>query len=746
MFKTATCLTVTLAGLTAFAEVGSIRMGEDGIKRSSASAEERLALIAPVAAGVLRCRPTFCSCGVCYGAPARLEGVRFEYRQAGGEWTTADDFTYFEETRDYRGSLLGLEENTDYEIRVAQGDKVLASEKTRTWSSEIKIAKTVTLDPARVKFPLEIRDRGNPTGWIRYTMPSGKTIVNDTDQPAIVLDGAQFVVLEGLKIEGGKASKSIRLKGTKCVRILNCELYGWGRDSEVKYDGLGRPFVPGSPAPTVNRNANGGFSMKGSKGQISGDYAIEIDRGCSETVVERCYIHDCRVHANSWYYSHPAGGGAILARSPDHSTVIRWNDLVGSDLHRWDDAVTSGGNFSENGGLNRDADVYGNFMIFANDDCIELDGGQQNVRCWGNRFESSLVGVSIQGCMVSPVYVFQNGFYGMCDQFGNAGQTIKTGGGAHGNEAYAFVRKNLFWGDGMGMIWMPLLRSQLKDNVFCGNQKIVRQESSPLSSSVGDRFGVEIPEEGLSGNLPVRPVGFRLSRSRFSGITVKAGKVEPGALSFSAKSTCDRPLGFTIAKNRDFPWFNVIPETGVIPAGGEVTFTVTFDTAKMNDRHFYRGAFLVRTAEGLSRAVSLYAETDFVPPKRPDRPDDTAVYIEEQREVALVRGDEAEHRYEFVVPKDGRYHFMIHASTSSVGGGKALMAAVDDEPFEKSTARLWTHPVWSPVAPGNKFGNTLRYWDFKQGEKHVLKIKAGKTDITYDAVVMTDNPGSFEPR
>ena len=151
-----------------------------------------------------------------------------------------------------------------------------------------------------------------------------------------------------------------------------------------------------------------------------------IDPGSAEVTVERCYIHDARGRSNSWYYSHPSGTEGIFVYRVAHSTVLRWNDIVGSDLHRWNDAIEGCDNFREGGGFNRDADIYGNFCIYANDDCIELDGGMQNVRCFQNRFESAISEVSIQGCMVSPVYVFDNLLAPCCDEFGWANPCIKT--------------------------------------------------------------------------------------------------------------------------------------------------------------------------------------------------------------------------------------------------------------------------------------------------------------------------------
>ena len=736
--KLLTILTVALA-------LGLATGASKPVAHSMTPKDERVRLIAPVGEGELRVRPTFCSCGVCFGAKTPVDGLRLEYRQQGAAtWQTAA-FPYFAETGDYRGSLLDLAEDTPYDVRLVTPSTTRTSQTFRTWKSAVKVAKTIVVDPA-AQLPIRIADRGAPDGWVRYRAKPGTTLRSLTKEPVFVVDGATNVLIEGIVFTGSKGRNVITVENSSNVRIVNCEFSHWGRESVICYDGLGRPYEPGFPPAETVRNVMGGFSTKGGR-PVNFDGAVSIGRGASCTVVERCWFHDCTINANSWYYSHPSGGEGIVMARPDHSTVIRWCDFTGSDLHRWNDAVESNGNFNENGGFNRDADVYGNFMIYASDDCIELDGGQQNVRCFDNRFESALCGVSIQGCMASPVYLLRNAFFGMCDRFGNAGQTIKTGGGPHGEEARAYVWENLLWGPGSGITMMHLLQADLRRNVFCGKQKIGEAGCSPKSASSGDRFGVALDEARLPTDLPVRPAGFVLDRARFGNVTLKGGAVTPSALKVTAKATDGRDVPFRIAVNDDQTWLKVNPAAGVIPAGGSVELTVTFDGAQMNDRHDYRGVFLVRTPEGFSRGVSVYVETDFVPPFRAEGPGDVAVYAREVGKVALRKGDTAEHAYEFAVPKDGRYYFFYHAaSAGEPGSGKGIRAALDGDAPAKSTTKLWRHPVWVPVAPGNRFGNALRFWDFKAGERHVLRIAADKASIDFDGVVMTDNPGAFEPR
>ena len=401
--------------------------------RNEKEAAARVGRIAPVVPGEFRLRATFASASVYYGAAAPVEGLALEYRVAGGAWQKGRVPPYFSETKDYRGSILGLQEDTAYEARLVVNGQTLVSGAFRTWKTDVPVAKTIVLDPATVKFPVRISDRGAPDGWIRYTMKPGGVLKNAKGL-GFKVDSAQYVLLDDLVVDGAPQEGCvISVEKSKGVRIRNCEITGWGRTGEAYYD----------------EKCFGKRRQAGSKRVINMDGAIQIRRGSSEVVVERCYIHDPLGRANSWFYSHPAGPEAVIMYSPDHSTVIRYNDFVGSDNHRYNDAVEGGGNFFEDGGFNRDADVYGNFMIFCNDDNIELDGGQQNVRCFQNRFEAAVSGVSIQGCMVSPSYVYDNAFTGMGDELSIAYNAIKTSGiDMYEYGPVAYVENNLFWGPG----------------------------------------------------------------------------------------------------------------------------------------------------------------------------------------------------------------------------------------------------------------------------------------------------------
>lgn len=703
--------------------------------------EERVAKINPVKAGELRVTPLFTGCSVAWGAPAEVPGLKLEYREKGEKaWREAPPLPYFENVRNYRGSMLGLRSASDYEFRLAAGGEVKAAGEFSTWRDEVPVARTVTLDPATFRAPCRIDAQGSPDGWIRYTAKPGAVFDVKGAELAIDVKGAKYVLLDDLVLKGGRGPNMIRVADTTGIRIRNCEISDWGREGAPDYSRKGLWHEKARPSRVINF-----------------DGAIALNRGTSEAVVERCYVHDAFSRANSWYYAHPAGPEAVTMGCVDHSTVLRWNDFIGSDVHPWNDAVEGAGNFSDDGGFNRDAEVYGNFLAFAADDSIELDGGMQNVRCWGNRFEGAGCGVSIQGCMVSPVYVTDNLFSGLGEEHHLVMQTIKTSSyEAFGNGSWCWIKDNMFWGPGTGVDVSPIRGNPLSlkarwnvfDNRFSGPmQKLTGVDRAPHFNGGGNVFEPEaLPEELLDCSYPKRPLGFTLDRARISRTN------DFSSVAVRARSTSAKGIPFTVRVNDDFPWLKVSPARGVIPAGGELVFTVAFDEARMQDRRRYRGAFIVRTPEGLSRPVSVWQTTAFSPPYRAERPGEAAVYAEGLKEGAFVPVADEWREFAFDLPKDGTWYFLIHGYNDEIGelttrNRQQLMVQVDDEEAAVSFQQVRDYPVWTLLMPGKRFGNFACPFRLKAG-RHVVKIRRASphSRVLYDGVVATDACGSFEPR
>ena len=728
---------------------GYAKFVEKPTEQEQALIDERQAggnvkLIVPPFAAI----PLFNACSVYFTSP-ELDDLQMRYRVRGGEWQRAFPPVYFVEDTMYRGSIVNLDEDTTYELELMAGDgEKLAQTEFTTWSSEVPIAQTIVLDENNFDGHLRITESGSPDGWIRYTAADGFVLRNDRESPLIELRGAKYVILDGLTLRGGNKD-AIAVEKCEQVRIVNCDIAGWGRDGTQRYDLDGKFYTDQGQA-------------------INWDTGIRISRSLG-TVVERCYIHDPVSHANSWYYSHPSGPQAIGADRPQ-STVVRYNDFIGSDLHRWNDAIEGAGNFISDGGFNRDADIYGNFMCFANDDALEIDGGQTNVRVFRNKFEGCLCGVSIQGCMSSPSYVFENLLVNMGDERGLAGQTIKTSSYANGPSAVSFIFNNTCYRGGGDLSLHDNLRVVAMNNIFAGNRAIggiarstqsrcdynllstedtVPEEHGilgapqfvdaaagifeplPTCQSVGNGTEIDNFSPGTDGRidigavaagsgtvLPERPIPVYLDRYQ---LDFAADEVEAG----TSKSVTARVEGadfssaYRIAKNDAFDWFTVSPEEGTLQSGQTVEFTVNVIPERMQAQEIYRGAFLVRLADGYSRAVTVYANTDFVPPLKPDSGDDFVAYIEAEepsggtayevvadegasgRQAVHVTGasDAQPAEYRFSVPEDGSYIVLMRVrSEEPVATHDSVLFGVDDQPLAESSLRSDTSWTWCMAA------------------------------------------------
>lgn len=684
---------------------------------------KRLKLIKPAKAGEFRLVPTYVSCSMCWGVKGTVEGLELEYRAAGAaEWKTAEPPMYFDDAENYRGSIFDLDEGTSYEARLVADGKTLAKGKFRTWESDVPIAKTVVLDPKTAKYPIVISDKGSPDGWIRYTVKKGAVLGSDaiTNTAIIVVRDATNVILEGLTVQGGGQGEAsaIFIEKSKGVRVRNCEIFGFGRVGLQVFTDKAHGYFYYNPK---------GHADPDPGRAVNWDAGVMIYPGSEEITVERCYIHDPRGRSNSWYYAHPAGMQGIYLFRTEGSIVLRWNDIVGSDLHRWNDAIEGCDNFGAGGGFNRDSDIYGNFLIYANDDCIELDGGMQNVRCFRNRFEAGFTDVSIQGCMVSPVYLYENLFAPCCDEFGRANPCVKTFGfDLYWYAPYAYLRGNCFGSAGYKPVLGPTSRWDWRaDNVFCTN---------------------DVPAS-WTRQYPARDLPFMLDRGIIKGVKVKGGAAEPSAVKFVAHSTARQP--FRVRKNFVSDWFAVTPSEGVLEKG-DTEFTVTFDPSRMKDRRQWRGAFLLRTPEGLSRCMSVYAEnTDFEQSARPIEGPRT-VYATPEKPIRFAKARKSVTPAEFVfdVKEEGDYWFFVRGKA---GRGRTCVGmSVDGSAFKPTLLTMWkTHAAWNFLRPGAaEYTSRKGFNPFHlMPGRHVLRLKPHKGGpVTILDVAVSDQPVAFEPR
>ena len=222
--------------------------------------------------------------------------------------------------------------------------------------------------------------------------------------------------------------------------------------------------------------------------------------------------------------------------------------------------------------------------------------------------------------------------------------------------------------------------------------------------------------------------------------------VAPATLKVRARLTGVQPVPFAVCVNDDMPWLKVSPRTGKIPPGAGTEFTVSFDPSLMKTRRWYRGAFLVRTPEGLSRAVSVYVDTDYENPFACEKDGETAVYAKFGPKRQLANGDACD--FTFTAPKAGRYYFLARLSRQEHAQVSFDVTLGGDE-GECKLGNIWSSPTWLMLGPGLGFGNTIAYRDLAAGENIRLSFAftgSNRAGLECAGVVMTDSPGSFEPR
>ena len=399
--------------------------------------DKAMATVVTISTQRFECRPTYENCSVYLTKPQaqreQQQTVRLTYRQAGKQdWQEAFPMVYVPQEGAWRGSIFFLEENCDYEARVEiQGtENEVLTQSFRTRNSQVPIARTIELSPENFSGELVISESGTAEGYIRYTMRPGAVLLGQRELNGAVIrvDNAKYLVFDGLVIKGNMAKHCLYLDNAEEIIVRNCEFSDFGRSDYVRDYRLG-----------------GSWTYKGNVVGWEGGIFL---RTVLNVLLERNYVHSPSSASHSWFYSHPNGPEAVFLDRCRGGVVLRYNDLVGSDKRRWNDTIEGSGNGSIDGGIGRDADVYGNLFAFANDDSIEIEGMEMNVRLYLNRFEGSLCGVSTGCCRLGPSYQFRNLYYRLGDENARFSAPFKNG---MGNQGYGsiFILSNTVFSPGL---------------------------------------------------------------------------------------------------------------------------------------------------------------------------------------------------------------------------------------------------------------------------------------------------------
>jgi hypothetical protein len=294
-----------------------------------------------------------------------------------------------ERSHEYRGSLVDLVPDTNYEIQ-------LKLEKTgttttlfqKTLSEYFNVFKTFKLAPGEHNKPLFITEGGSKTeGYIVYDATSSGHIIDVGKQhdQCVKID-ASYVILRGLTLKGAK-HHGIELGNVDHVIIENCDISGWGSEYQ---EGLWKGF---------------GINLESAVFSASNVTTSNI-------IIQRNKFHHPDVDANSWEEpvprTHPRGPQGISLKNTTGNNIIRYNEIYSDKDHKYNDGMGCFGNFSFVGFPNRDSDIYCNKVSDCWDDAIEAEGSGMNVRIWGNFVDTTYMGFGLASQSLGPLYVFRN--------------------------------------------------------------------------------------------------------------------------------------------------------------------------------------------------------------------------------------------------------------------------------------------------------------------------------------------------
>ena len=594
------------------------------------------------------------------------------YKKASeNEWKPALTPFYDEPNLQFRGSITNLCENTEYVVRAVvskNGAQQEFTAKITTWAENVPIAKEIGLseifdsDSENGGLVLE-NIKGTPDGWIKITADECDTVwASDKVNSAIYVANCEYMIFEGIKVKGGNKNGFSIVNNSENIRIINCDISGWGRYGVRPQDTM------------INEEYDGS--------SINNDAAIKI-MNVGNIVVERVYAHDPHGRTNSWKWGHPCGMNAIFVRGRG-GVVIRYNDFLGSDTARWNDSIECKGNGTINGGLTMDSDVYGNNLMFGNDDAIEFDDAQMNVRFYNNRVEGFLCGVSTVPMMVGPSYVYRNLFANLGDDRNTCNNVMKNGG-SYPEWSYGIINfinntcyvkctgiGNVGWKDvipnnlvrmfgrnniivsGEAPTYYPVKDSaqdpissydydvmatitgaepqniHKKDDELHGiisNPEFVSEkegrfdlkpkspaiDSGCIVSNFADEFSGKAPDigaleycDGEAAAVPVRPVTIRADKYQ---VTVPEGAQEDTVRIYFGDDV-PKNSEYTLLVNELTNWFTVENGdgglTGVVNPGEYIDVKVRTDSSKNEGFAYANGVFLVRLDSGYSLSVTVY--------------------------------------------------------------------------------------------------------------------------------------------
>jgi hypothetical protein len=326
--------------------------------------------------------PTYECAGIYWKTPeAGACKIRYKDDKA-TTWKNGFDLVYDSRQGEYRGSIINLVSNTAYQVELAT-DNAKTQLKFKTRNDNFPVGKKTILPAGESDKTIVITESGTPEAYHLVTIPdNAKSVLNlkNVADNGIEID-ADFVIVRGVEIHNARIH-GIRIKKDRHdVVVEQCYITFWGR--------IGGPITFG------NREGD----------MDSGIYA---DNGTWNLTLQRNLIEDPRGASNDWETGHPSGPQGISVIQSKGGNVIRYNDIISTEDHGFNDCIGGASNFSDVGNMNRDSDIYGNIVRNSWDNPIETEGANMNVRVWGNYIDLYYSAIATAATAKGPIYIYRN--------------------------------------------------------------------------------------------------------------------------------------------------------------------------------------------------------------------------------------------------------------------------------------------------------------------------------------------------
>lgn len=339
------------------------------------------------------------------------------------EWRIASPLHWEPVRSALSGSIVKLDPDTAYDVRIEIFESGFMVEekffefKTRLNYPPINPNLVFKLSEIYSDGQLDLTKlniHGDESGWAKIVGDAENPIVaGESDEYAINIGSNSYIIFENVTVKGGRRH-GIYSRGAHHLWFKGCDVSNWGR------------------VPTHFHKGKGYESINDIK-PINYDAGMLLYKS-GVVVVEGCQIHSPNYGSNHWGYGHPNGTTAmlIMANHPDYEKqgqyIIRNNRFFGTNKVRFNDVIESRSNARVFGGFMKNSAIHGNYLAYANDDIIELDGGQSNVLFYDNEIEQGYCGVSAVPNMMGPSFIFNNHIHNLGDERGASWAAIKLGG------------------------------------------------------------------------------------------------------------------------------------------------------------------------------------------------------------------------------------------------------------------------------------------------------------------------------